>query len=77
MAIGRLAEMETVLVDEEIGLKVKSNLPPGFTNPDIPAAEKGQRIMANWRGLIALLEYYSYNVSQSYRDPRGYSTSLR
>jgi site-specific DNA recombinase len=55
MAIGNPAEMETVLVDEETGITVKSNLPPGFTSADIPAAEKGQRVTTNWRELLRFL----------------------
>lgn len=56
MAIGTLAEMETVLVDEESGLTVKTNLPPGFNDPAVPAAEKRHRIMTNWRELLRFLD---------------------
>jgi site-specific DNA recombinase len=55
MAIGEPAEWETVLVDDETGITMKSNLPPGFTDPGIPAAEKGQRVMTNWRELLCFL----------------------
>jgi site-specific DNA recombinase len=55
MAIGELAEMETVLIDEESGLIGKSNLPPGFNDPNIPAKEKGQRVLINWRELLRFL----------------------
>jgi hypothetical protein len=55
MAIGEPCEMETVLIDEESGVIIKSNLPPGFNDPDIPAGEKGQRILANWRELLRFL----------------------
>jgi hypothetical protein len=55
MAIGELAEMETVLVDEGSGLIGKSNVPPGFTDTKIPAAEKGQRVLTNWRELLRFL----------------------
>jgi hypothetical protein len=55
MAIGEMAEMQTVIVDEESGLIGKSNVPPGFLDPNTPAAEKGQRILTNWRELLRFL----------------------
>jgi len=55
MAIGEPAEWETVLIDQETGVTVKSNLPPGFTDPGIPTTEKGQRVMTNWRELLRFL----------------------
>jgi hypothetical protein len=55
MAIGKLAEMNGALVDEEIGLIAKTNLPPGFLDPNITPAEKKQRIVSNMRALLLFL----------------------
>jgi hypothetical protein len=44
-----------VLINEESSLIGKSNLPPGFNNPNIPAGEKGQCLLTNRRELLRFL----------------------
>jgi site-specific DNA recombinase len=56
VAIGNEAEMDIVYVDKENGLVGKSNVPPGFLDPDIPASEKKQRVLTNWRELLRFLD---------------------
>ena len=70
MAIGHPAQMETVLMDEETGLIAKSNVPPGFTSSDIPAAEKGQRIITNWRELLRFLNI-TVTIYPNHTEIRG------
>ncbi len=55
ISVGEMAEMQTALVDEESGQVVKSNVPPGFFDPHIPAKEKGERVLTNWRELLRFL----------------------
>ena len=70
MAIGELAEMETVLIDEESGLIGKSNVPPGFNDPNIPAKEKGQRVLTNWRELLRFLDI-KVTIYPDHKEIRG------
>jgi site-specific DNA recombinase len=70
MAVGEMAEMQTVLVDEESGLIGKSNVPPGFTDTEIPTAEKGQRILTNWRELLRFLNI-KVTIYPDHTDIRG------
>jgi hypothetical protein len=70
MAIWHPAEMEKVLVDEETVLIAKSNVPPGFTGSDIPAAEKGQRIITNWRELLRFLNI-TVTIYPNHTEIRG------
>jgi site-specific DNA recombinase len=70
MAIGEMAEMEIVLIDEESGLIGKSNVPPGFNDPNIPAKEKGQRVLANWRELLRFLDI-KVTIYPDHKEIRG------